>query len=194
MTAPSWFVQRLDTISRGRLRIRWSPARGEWQIEQKGMVGRWNPVRHWDPNDPGKLLPIDYDDAFLRARDGYSYLLSIRPGDRMPCPACRNTIKVPVLRFGEAICGWCEANGKKKTHYRAAYFPLGEALLQHLEMISPERAYAAIENAKHHQEDLKRDGAIKREASNTSEAILKENFNQLFEIQSVGYTGKEFRG
>src|SRR5574343_1629107 len=113
--APSAFTARLEREFGGRLRIRWSTQRGEWHIEQK--VARAHLPQYY---------LYENDDAGIRQRDGYDYLLAIREGDRMPCPRCGHTVKVPVMVTGEARCDRC---GKR---YGAAYFPLeGDALIQY---------------------------------------------------------------
>lgn len=127
MTAPRWFLDALDRDFGGRLRLRWSPSRGEWHIEQR--TGR------------GKILPryvSERDDELIRARDGYDFVMAIRPGDRMPCPVDGATMKVPVMEFREALCPTCRRAGRD-GRFRASFWPLSESLLTHLRRIDPER-------------------------------------------------------
>src|SRR5512133_3739880 len=97
--APGGFARRLREEFRGRLRVRWSTQRREWQIEQK--VGRAAlPTRRIDESD----------DRSIRARDGYALVCAVRDGDRMPCPTCGETLRVPILTFAETICPVCKKN------------------------------------------------------------------------------------
>jgi len=179
--APTEFTRRLNDLFGGRLRIRWSVKRGEWHIEQK--VGR-------------AAVPPTYvsevDDDLVRAKDGYAYVMAIRPGDRMPCPECGLTVHVPVFEVSEATCDYCRFKGRY-GRYAACHFPLSDMLLEHLKKISPER-----QNKKLLQMHDAKNAAIlasrQREVFNDVEASTKENWNRLVGIPQVGYTGKEFRG
>lgn len=182
MDAPKDFVTRLNSVFSGRLRIRWSTARGEYHIEQR--VGR-------AAHPPYRISAID--DSLIRARDGYTFVMAVRPGDRMPCPHCRLTLKVPVMHTAEVICGYCRMSGRDGRH-RAAFFPLGELLIDHLRSIDPERGAhkEMVDAADRANRALM--AARERNVSNTIEASTKEHFTQLVGIQSVGYTGKIFPG
>ena len=135
MTAPEWFLERLHADNHGRLRLRWSHQHHEWQIEAK--------------RERGAIISTyvsEYDDARIRARDGYDIIAAVRPGDRMPCRRCRTTVRVPCFEFGETKCERCGCR------MRASYWPLGEALLEHLRYIDPfrgghERIFADAERA-----------------------------------------------
>src|SRR5690606_6396627 len=110
--------RQLESEHSGRLRVRWSEASKQFLIEQK--VARATPRR---------VLPND--DEAIRQRDGYAFVLSVTPGDRTACPRCARTVKVPVLEMKTAKCGACG------HEFRACYFPLGHALLQHLRYTDP---------------------------------------------------------
>jgi hypothetical protein len=129
MEPPTPFTRRLKDEFGGRLRLRWSPRTAVWQLEEK--VGR------------AALPPLritEGDDSLVRARDGYAYVLSIAPGDRVPCPVCRTTLRLPHLTFHEVECPACKAEGRSGGRVRAAYFPLdGSALLSYLHKIDPLR-------------------------------------------------------
>lgn len=182
MNIPETFLDRLERDFDGRLRARWSKNLGEIHIEQK--VGR------------ASLAPTyvsEVDDDLIRARDGYMYVMAIRPGDRMRCPDCNSTIKVPIMRTGEAVCGYCKMKGRDGRH-KAAYYPLGDLLLDHLKRIDPMRTYRTelVKVA-----DRKNDAimaARQRETSNQIETGTKENWTRMVGIQSTGYTGKVFTG
>lgn len=181
MDVPQEFASRLDREFEGRLRIRWSRARGEWQVEQK--VGR------------AALPPIrvtEVDDDAIRARDGYSYVLSVRPGTSMPCPDCGTTLPVPALQFKEVVCTRCQLRDKHGKH-PAGYFPLSDLLIDHLKKIAPERA-----DRRRLREMDARNAALlqqrERDIRNAGEAGVKEHWNRIAGIESVGYTGREFKG
>jgi hypothetical protein len=175
------FTSRLRRDFNDRLRIRWSKKRGEWHIEQK--VGR------------AALPPIyisEVDDDLIRAKDGYAFVMAIRPGDRMPCPDCGLTLRVPVMQIAETTCDYCRYKGRYGRH-SAAYFPLGDLLIEHLKKISPERRpkkFTEMLDAKNAAVLASR----QREFENEFEATTKENWSRMIGIPSWGYTGKEFRG
>jgi hypothetical protein len=123
---PQDFQDKLHNAFDGRLRLRWSNQRGEYQIEQR--------VARGIVNFPA---PDDQDEQ-IRLKDGYFYVMSIRNGDRMPCPKCHHTLKVPIREVRELKCGACEARGQD---YRviAGYYPLDDQLLNYLKMIDPLR-------------------------------------------------------
>lgn len=179
--APKDFTDRLERVFDGRLRIRWSVKRHEWRIEQK--VGR------------AALLPIhvgEGDDDLICARDGYAYVLTVRPGTKMPCPDCGQDMDVPALRFAETVCEWCRFSGKAAQHL-AAYFPLSDLLIDHLKKISPERQSKVVTRSL----DARNAALLKakqREIENEGEAGIKDQWNKIVGIEQVGYTGKELKG
>jgi len=180
MDAPVRFVERLKSLFDNRLRVRWSNAREEWHIEQQIARGHLTnmPVR-------------DDDDELIRARDGYAFVLAIRSGDRMPCPVCGAPLKVPVLRFGEATCGFCQLRGKD-GRYPAGMFPLdGDMVLDHLKKLDPMRGYrdglAEMLDAR----NAALEAARERDFSDTIQAATLENYNKMVGIPQWGYTGKE---
>lgn len=179
MTAPPWFTEALARRFGSRLRIRWSAKLGEWQVEQQ--VGR----AAFAPNglDP-------HDDAHIRAKDGYALVLSIRPAPTAPCPDCGTPMNVPIMRFGEAVCSRCKAEGGDGRH-AMSYWPLNERLLTHLLRIDPERAdlqalAREVDEANHRMLQER-----ERDFSNRNQAIASDYFNHIFEIPQVGYTGRE---
>lgn len=159
-------------------RIRWSFKKRCWLIEQRCGRGSLAPI-HIHPED----------DQLIRARDGYWLVMEIQPGDRMPCPVCDCTIPVAVRKFREARCENCIAHGRD-GRVMAGYFPFCTSLLEHLRHSDPlrggnERLQAEADLANH-----KRLAAAERETARIVEAGTKDAFNRIFEIQSVGYTGK----
>jgi hypothetical protein len=132
-----------------------------------------------------------YDDPAIRARDGYAFIMAVRQGDRMPCPKCGYTIRVPKFEMAETSCDYCKMLGRD-GRYTACYFPLeGDSLIQHLSKLDPLKTWrdGLAQRADAHNAQLL--ASRERDCLNKLEAATKENFNQLVGIQSVGYTGKE---
>lgn len=180
MDAPRGFRKRLQEHFGDRLRIRWSDREHEWLIEEK--VGR------------AVLPPIRIEegrDDLIRARDGYALVLAIRPGDRMPCYRCRTDLKVPVFKAAEVICPTCSARANRRVALKAAYWPLGESLLEYLRKIDPltgghQRLMAEMDRSNQALE-----AGRARDDQNYGEAVWRDHFTQVMQIPSVGYTGKE---
>lgn len=178
MEAPSEFCKRLERQHQGRLRIRWSSKAGEYHLEEK--VGR------------ASLPPIRIEegrDDLIRARDGYAFVLAVRPGDRMPCPRCRATLKVPVFEVGEVRCSTCSAREDRNVAYKAAYWPLGESLLEYLRKIDP--LTGGIERVVGEADayNRKREATQQRDLKNLGESAILDDYSQLMGIPMVGYTG-----
>ena len=180
---PVDFENRLSRLFDNRLRIRWSNQRDEWHLEYKVGRGR-----------EANFFVSSYDDGAVRARDGYAFLMSVREGDRMPCPKCGCTLKVPKFELGHAICDYCKLNGKGGK-FTACYFPLeGDTLIQHLSRIDPLRSWR---DNLHKVADANNEKllAIKeRDFGNHVEGVAKDYYNKLAGIPQTGYTGKEFKG
>jgi hypothetical protein len=126
------FHQQLHDQFGGRFRVRWSDKQQEYHLEQKAERGRvdlppsTDEFGRWDT----------YDDLYIRARDGYHLIMRIRNGDRMPCPICGLEVKVPVMETRETHCERCRVQGRD-GRIAAAFFPLGDRLLEHLRYIDP---------------------------------------------------------
>ncbi len=178
MTIPTNFENRLTRLFDGRLRIRWSVRAREWRIEQK--VGRAivPPIR----------IEEDRDDLIC-ARDGYDYVLSVRSGDRMPCPSCEWTeLPVPVKEFRDIRCPYCASKGKQGRTV-AGYFPLDDSLITHLQMLDPLRGASKelVAAADRRNEALM--ASAERKLSNTVTAHGADHFNELFDIKQFAYSG-----
>jgi len=126
MHVPTQFARELHDTFNGRFRLRWSNRQQEFQLEQKVFTGQVIPP---NVDESGRFV---FDDAYERARDGYVYIMTIRQGDRMPCPTegCMHEIHVPVMHTGEASC---PIHGKVK----AAFFPLNHTLIAHIRDMDP---------------------------------------------------------
>jgi predicted RNA-binding Zn-ribbon protein involved in translation (DUF1610 family) len=158
MEAPEEFVSRLDSAFDGRLRIRWSAAEGAYHIEQR--------VARALVNFPAGTS----DDEAIRLRDGYHLIMVVRSGDRMPCPRCGATLKVPLRSSTVVTCDTCRQRG---LEYRiaAAHYPLDDTLIDHLKSakLTEQQQQAVLDQL-------------------TSKA--NDDFNRIAGIPSVGYTGK----
>jgi hypothetical protein len=184
MTLPVGFARRIQREFDGRLRIRWSNKQREWHVEQR--VARSQVAHSPLQND---------DDPAIRARDGYVFVMSVREGDRMPCPTGDGTtLKVPVGHTGEVICPTCKRYGRT-GRFASSYFPLdGEALIQYLRRLDPVLGWNrgitkdidALERSVHRGRE--------RTVSNAIETGTLENWKRLAEIPHFGYTGKVMAG
>lgn len=175
--APQEFVDRLHTTFEGRLRVRWSNAANEFQIEQhvaRGMV-----------NFPAGLT----DDENIRLRDGFFHVMSVRNGDRMPCPKCNNQLKVPLRELRELSCPRCKANGVEHR-VSAGFFPLDDTLIQHLESIDPLKGMSRAMRNKIDAHNAAHTAAQRQHVLDKSWAKGADDFTKIAGIQSVGYTGK----
>ncbi len=182
MHIPTNFVKILKRDFNNRFRIRWSYKRNEFHLEQKLA-----PQQILEPPTDSHGDYDTNDDEYIRARDGFYFVMSVRTGDRMPCERCNLTVKVPICKTAEAICSRCN------KHHKAAFYPLDEVLLTHLRWIDPlsggpQRVLSEVKRDTERFEKSKN-----RAAFGEIEAAAGDNFNALFEIESVGYTGKEYK-
>lgn len=131
------------------------------------------------------------DDDLIRARDGYHYVMSIRAGDRMPCPECNYKLHVPVRDTVQQFCGYCTLKGRK-TEVIAGFWPLDDTLITHLKKINPKRGgqKELAEEADRRNRLLVQ--SMEEDAFRDGYAAFDDNYNRLVGIPQVGYTGKEF--
>ncbi len=169
---PETFEDEMNTrLGRG-YRLRRSPFKGTWLVEQQ--VGR-----------AVYETPQPDSDAAIRLRDGYALVMETQAIDVLPCYVCGSTLKVPHLAYGEIKCFACARNGHKPSRMFAGYFPLCEKLLQRLESTSPRRGDAWVHEMRHHNARL---GAERQRAhDNYIEAVARDTFNRVFDIPQVGY-------
>lgn len=176
--APEQFVKDLERNFHGRMRIRWSNQKQEWQIEEKITRG---------------LLPDEYtngeNDHAIRLRDGYGLVCAVKPGDRTPCPRCKMELRVPIREFGEVRCGFCEHRGRS-TSVIAGYFDLNDTLIQHLRRISGDYAWRddLLSETKKHEQQV--EASRERELDNIGEAVFSDSYNRMNQIPQTGYTAK----
>lgn len=186
--APSDFVSQLDAMFHGRFRIRWSDKRHEFQLEQKVHTGQ---VMMPPPIDPDAPDHFDtYSDEWIRARDGYFLTMSLRNGDRMPCPVCGLTVPVPVMETRESMCEHCKAHGRDGRYIAAFYPEWNHILLEHIRAIDPlssdiNRTRKAMRARQ--IEKMERDN---RMAVQMGEDAVIDNKNQVEDNPMTGYGPK----
>lgn len=177
MKPPTDFLARLASAFSGRLRIRWSLVKNEWHIEQQ--VGR------------AALPPLritEADDSLIRARDGYAFVMAIKNCNHSPCRHCGKSCRVPELRSGEIKCERCSE--QKRAREFGGYWPLGDALLDHLRKIDPYRDGHKVAAAEQDLQDTRRELTRQRNIFNTIESATLDDKYQLFDTPFSGYTGK----
>jgi hypothetical protein len=176
-SAPQEFIDQLQTAFDGRLRIRWSVASNEFHIEQRvarGMV-----------NFP---LVDGNDDERIRLKDGYFYVMSIRNGDRMPCPKCGGTLQVPLRQIRELSCGSCRTRGYEHR-VSAGYFPLDDTLITYLRMIDPLRGASKELRNKIDKHNADFTDAQRQKVLDQATAAGHDDFNRIAGIPQIGYGG-----
>jgi len=180
---PDTFSDKLERTFRGRLRIRWSSQLGEWHIEQRvrrAFVDGQRPKKKgWDESR----------DEYVRYRDGYVHILSVRTGDRMPCPKCSTDLKVPYNRTEVIKCAMCHLRGKQ-SFVPAMFVPLNDVLIGYLQNLDPENDASERLN-----EDVDRANALlaqtmERDALNAGESEMLDRYNRIVGIPQFGYSGK----
>lgn len=135
---PTRLEERLSTLWGDRLRVRWSPREAMWHIEQKLEQGA---RQLW----PGMAMPSSYlselNDAFVRRRDGYTFVMRIARGDWIECPVCHRKLAVPVHEIGVIQCDPCSQKGKV-VRLLGGYWDLGgELLIDALRKMDPDGRY-----------------------------------------------------
>ena len=174
--APAHFVKQLEQAFEGRLRIRWSHSTHEFQIEQRVARGLIN-------------FPMALnDDEQIRLRDGYFYVMSIRSGDRMPCPRCRYQLVVPVHEIKELSCERCKVAGLEHR-VSAGFFPLDDTLITYLKAMDPLRGASRELRAKVDAHNERYTKAQRQAVLDRTYAAGADNFNRIAGIPNVGYTG-----
>ena len=177
MEAPSAFKESLKMQFNDRLRVRWSNSKHEWQIEEK--IAR--PTGDYSLDDP--------NDDHLRLRDGYGYVCSVTPGDRMACPKCGNELKVPIYHFAEVKCDYCQVKGRPSSVI-VGHFPLNDMLLEHLRKLDPLRGWRDRNVYGNYDEHLEKIADKKIEDMS---GIWADAHAQVVGIESVGYTKADKR-
>lgn len=174
---PDAFAERLRSTFDGRLRIRWSVRAQEFRIEQKVGNAVVAPIR------------IDEDrDDLICARDGYDYVMSIRNGTRMPCPTCQFTeLTVPALDTAHIRCSYCASKGLD-GRVTAGYWPLEDALIDHLRKIDPLRGQTFELSA---ATDRRNRALLQSNENSISDIVISkgaEDYDALVGIPHFGYS------
>ena len=168
---PDSFKESLDKQFNGKIRVRWSNKDQEWHVEEKINRGSLD-------------TPVDdQDDTAIRYRDGYGFICSIRPGDRMPCPKCNSELKVPINEFAEVKCDYCRMKGRN-TSIISGFFELGDILLEHLRRLDPVRGWR--DKFTYETYDEHRQRIIDKQIENMS-PIWSDNYRRLVGIPQVGW-------
>jgi predicted Zn-ribbon and HTH transcriptional regulator len=170
---PQSFLDGLNRDFGGKVRLRWSPQRNRWQIERKGPPE--GKVSDWR----------DRFDALIRVRDRVYRVMEVSPGSLVTCGYCAFDYHTPQFSKQAARCPRCDKQELVMN------WPLGDRLLEELRFGDPDRD--GLERM--WKDTLREEEALekgrKRDSRNYGEAVWKEEFNRVFEIQSKGYTGKE---
>jgi hypothetical protein len=181
-TPPESFVEKLDREFRGRLRIRWSTEDAAWHVEQKVARGMFPGTK------PSKKGWDESTDAYIRHRDGVILVISVRTGDRMPCPKCGHELKVPYLQTHLVTCAFCKLRGKQ-SHVPAVYFPLSDSLIQFLKSIDPENPVSEglAEDLDVQNEALA--AMLEKDALTAGNAAAEQEYRRIVGIPQVGLSG-----
>jgi hypothetical protein len=167
------FVAGLERDFGGKIRARWSTQRNRWQIERKGR------------ELPGKIDLSDRVDRRTRLQDGYYRILEVSPGSLVCCGRCQKDYKAEIFNLAAPRCPHCD------NLETVLNWPLGENLLEYLRRSDPDRdGLDRMERDQKASEEAA-EKAADRERANYGEDVWKDEFTNIFEIQSKGYTGKE---
>ena len=173
---PVEFAERLHSVFDGRLRIRWSNVTNDYQIEQKVARGIIN------------FPPGLSEDETIRLQDGYIFVMSIRNGDRMPCPRCGSTLRVPLREIKELSCPSCKTN-HSEHRTAAGFFPLDDSLIQHLESIDPLKGMSRALRNKIDAHNEKYTADQRQKVLDDAWSKGAEDFNRIAGIPTKGYSG-----
>lgn len=166
----------------GRFRIRWSDMKQEYHIEQKVRRGlEIEPAK----NEKTGILDT-YSDEYIRARDGYFYVMAIRAGDKMPCPICGLTVPVPQLHTAESHCEYCKVMGRD-GRYIAAYYPLNNVLIEHIKTLDPHTDGPVQSRKRIRAAQLKFEAEKQSKALDAADDMIKFNNNQVMNVPMTGY-------
>lgn len=183
MEAPESFTDRLASAFNNRLRIRWSHERQEYHIEQKVRRGIFPGTK------PKKKGWDETVDKYVEHRDGYVFIMAVRTGDRMPCPRCGHELRVPFMETTHVKCAYCRLIGRQ-TYVAAVYFPLGDALINHLKTIDPTNPISEkiVEDLDRQNEALA--ARMESEAIAGAVAAFNDDYRRLVGIPTAHLSGK----
>src|SRR5579864_5311626 len=138
-TFASLLQSRLGTPHNLEYRVRWSPSRSSYCIEQRVARATFAGWDNLSAGDEDAVRAYSTQDDLIRLRDGYSLVMEVCETPTFKCP-CGHVFRLTPLKWKEYRCPRCFAQGEK-TFYYIAYFPLSEKLLEQLEKTSPARAH-----------------------------------------------------
>lgn len=130
------------------------------------------------------------DDRFIRARDGYAFVMAIKAGTHTYCRKCHLRCEVPVLRTSEIKCEYCERVKARRGREFGGYWPLNDRLLQYLHKIDPNRDGHLNGVAEGDLAMERAEMARQRSIHNHIESATLDDKYQLFGTPFSGYTGK----
>lgn len=191
MDVPERFAAQLRSEFNGRYRLRWSHKFQEWNLEQKVGLGEADPPFRIDAED----------DSMIRAKDGYWFVMAIRPGTTMPCPIltgegkdkrCGATVPVPVMETAEAVCIRCQLQGRD-GRTAAAYWPLNDALIQHIRRIDAVLGHNEDLKRIHDEKNKNLMDTAQRDALNDIDDVSYDLRKTLGGIEQIGYGGSIIR-
>lgn len=193
MRPPEAFARRLAQEFDHRLRIRWSPYKEEWQLEQKVARAQSELPRAF--MEGYAKLPaakrFALHDLLTRSLDGYAFVAAIRLGEFAPCLSCGETLKVPRFGFAEVVCPACRAKGVDSS-VKAGYWPLSDMLLDHLRKIDPERGGVERMAQEAEEANARRTATLDKDAQNLRRDIAWDV--ALGQLPKIGYTtSREYR-
>lgn len=170
----------------GRFRLRWSDKQQEYHVEQKLSVGNPNliPPTYQNPNTHG----VEYDtysDEWIRAKDGYFFVMAIRPGSKMPCPVCNMPVDVPQLMTAESSCPYCKVMGRD-GRYVAAYYPLNHILIEHVKTLDPYTDGPIRQRQRIRENQLRKYERDQTKALDDADALVRFNNSQVMNVPMTG--------
>lgn len=181
------FEQEFESAFNGRFRIRWSDKRQEYHIEQK--LTQSNPALippvFRNPETGGDEYDT-YSDAWIRARDGYFFVMAVRNGTKMPCPVCGMTVDVPELVTAESFCHYCKVMGRD-GRYVAAYYPLNHILIEHIKTIDPLTDGPTRSRQRIRDAQLKKEKRDQQKALDDADAMVRFNQSQVMNTPMSGF-------
>jgi hypothetical protein len=176
---PPEFAERLEREFDGRLRVRWSYQEGAFVVEQRV-------ARRLADSFP----VLGNDDDRIRLRDGYLKILSVRNGDRMPCPECGLTLRVPIFETRLISCEHCRLKGYNHQH-AAGFFELNDRLIEYLQALDPMKGRARANRNRVDLANASVSRSHERTSSNLLEDAVSDNFLTIAGIPRSSLAGSK---
>jgi hypothetical protein len=192
-SVPDSVATRIKNEFDGRIRVRYSTKRRAFQVEAKTSraLSDIKFPNHFNGAQIKKVMDVFHDDI-ERHKDGYSLVLEVQPGDRMPCPVCSSTLKVPHLKTAEIRCDYCivASGGRKDGRVTAGYWPIdSEAFMDRLRYLDPSRSYRkgakGVDAA-----NAERQAIEEKDAMNLIGSVNRDEYRNFAGILQTGTTTK----